>query len=335
MGAAHSGNVQPSLDLEEHTRISGIDGRKVFVFDNAGNQVTSFGGTPAGNTTVVQGEGAAASIAFPWVTHQVSGATIYAIVNTAAAGQSSVVLDASLANIGFATVNQVNQPALVAGVAGIGFATVAIQAGVSNIGFATITAGAGVAFIGHATVRIASNVNTNIGLVTVDGGTVKSLVSLSPSVSAIGFATVAIGANANTNIGLVTIDGGTVKSLVSLGASVQNIGFATVSQAFPGGATVFTQVISLTSTTTIAVAPASNLFFIKNLHVSSLGRSEVEIRSGATTLIPFTSLSTTSGFNPYYGEYGLPSRAQADALVVNLAVGSSTIAIMANLRFGV
>ena len=51
MGALHSGNVQPSLDLEEHTRISGIDGRKVFVFDDAGNQVISFGGG-SGNATV-------------------------------------------------------------------------------------------------------------------------------------------------------------------------------------------------------------------------------------------------------------------------------------------
>ena len=41
---SHSGNVQPSLDAEEHSRIGGVDGKKVFVLDNAGNQIVSFGG---------------------------------------------------------------------------------------------------------------------------------------------------------------------------------------------------------------------------------------------------------------------------------------------------
>ena len=254
-------------------------------------------------------------------TSVVSAATIYAVVNTGAAGvqNSMVTLNSGPNSIGLVTLNPSS--------AYIGLVTN------TPVGLHTLAPSPN--FIGFATIRIATNVNTNIGLVTVDGGTVKSLVSLSPSVSNIGFATVAIGANANTNIGLVTVDGGTVKSLVSLSASVSNIGFVTVFQAFPGGSTIYTQVISLTSFTTIAVAPASNMFFIKNLHISSLGRSEVEIRSGATTLIPFTSLSTTSGLDPYYGEYGLPSRAQADAFVVNLAVGSATIAVMANLRYGV
>lgn len=481
MSNTHTGNVEPSLSLEEHARIGGLDGRKVFVFDNAGNQVTSFGGTASGNTTVVQGAGAAASIAFPWVTHQVSGATIYAVVNTAAVGQSSVVLDSSLANIGFATVNQVNQPALVAGAAFIGLTTVnigssntvvlgasaalagivtiansnvrsltgnvtlsdaktyiglvtatigsspsiqafgqymptmpsiasgglgpialdlngrqivslftvadpkgyiglvsiaPIPAGTNNIGdIDVLSIAAGANYIGLASVNIGGSLpaGTNnigdvdvlsiaaganyVGLASVNIGGI--LPSLSAGAAFIGLATVNIGSS-NTVVlgagaalaGIVTIANSNVRSLTgnitlsdaktyiglvtaTLGASTAGVGFATISQAFPGGATIFSQVISLTSTTTIAVAPASNLFFIKNLHVSSLGRSEVEIRSGATTLIPFTSLSTTSGFNPYFGEYGLPSRAQADALVVNLAVGSSTIAVMANLRFGV
>lgn len=125
-----------------------------------------------------------------------------------------------------------------------------------------------------------------------------------------------------------------INANVSLSNSISNIGFATIFQAFPGGATVYSGIISATGNTTVFVAPASNLFFLKDLHISSLGRSEVEIRSGATTIIPFTSLSTTSGFHEYYGEYGKPSRAQADALVIGLN-GGATISYAATVRFGV
>lgn len=286
MANTHYGNTQPEIDQEEHARIGGLDGKKVFVMDNAGNQVTSFGGG-SGNATVD-------------------------IRNTV---NANVSLGASAQYIGLVT----NTP--------VGLHTLAPSP--NYIGLASVNIGAGAAFIGHATVRIASNVNTNIGLVTIDGGTSKSLVSLMNSVANIGFVTVAIGANVNTNIGLVTIDGGTVKSLVSLGGSVQFIGLATVVPAFKSLTTVHTQIVSATGNTTIFVAPASNRFFIKNLHVSSLGRAEVEIRSGATTLIPFTSLSTTSGFAVNYGEEGLPSRAQADGFVTNLN-GGATVAVMVN-----
>ena len=42
MSNVHTGNVQPSVDLEEHSRIGGIDGKKAFIFDNLGNQITKF-----------------------------------------------------------------------------------------------------------------------------------------------------------------------------------------------------------------------------------------------------------------------------------------------------
>ena len=98
-------------------------------------------------------------------------------------------------------------------------------------------------------------------------------------------------------------------------------------------ATVFSGIISSTGNTTIFVAPDLNFFFLKDLHVSSLGRSEVEIRSGATTIIPFTSLSTTSGFFEYFGGYGKPSRATADSFVIGLN-GGATISYAVTVRFG-
>lgn len=39
----HRGNTQPAISQEEHSTIGGVDGKKVFVIDNAGNQITSFG----------------------------------------------------------------------------------------------------------------------------------------------------------------------------------------------------------------------------------------------------------------------------------------------------
>lgn len=43
MSNTHFGNVQPAIDYEEHARIGGIDGKKVFVFDHEGNQIVAFG----------------------------------------------------------------------------------------------------------------------------------------------------------------------------------------------------------------------------------------------------------------------------------------------------
>lgn len=43
MANQHTGNTQPAIDQEEHASIGGIDGKKVFIFDNSGNQITAFG----------------------------------------------------------------------------------------------------------------------------------------------------------------------------------------------------------------------------------------------------------------------------------------------------
>lgn len=123
--------------------------------------------------------------------------------------------------------------------------------------------------------------------------------------------------------GLATIVVQSLASSATIFAVVNTVG---------SSSTVYTGVISSTGNTTVLVAPASNRFFLKNLHIASLGRAEVEIRSGATTLIPFTALSTTAGYFEHYGEVGLPARAQTDALVINLN-GGATISYMANVRF--
>jgi ethanolamine utilization microcompartment shell protein EutS len=211
-----------------------------------------------------------------------------------------------------------------------------------SVGFAgnvTLDPGSKTQIVGNVTL---SDSKTYIGLVTATLG--------NPNVGILGNVTLT---DSKTNIGLVTLTGGTAWAdpkafigLVTVGnqpnvAVIGNvtisdskgyIGLVTNTPAYGSNSTVYTGIISGTGNTTILTAPASNRFFIKNIHISSLGRSELEIRSGATTLIPFTALATTSGYAEHFGEMGLPGRAQADALVINLN-GGATISYMFNVRF--
>lgn len=258
-----------------------------------------------GLTTTTLGSGLA-NVGFATVA--VSTPTLFAVVNTAAAGQSSVKIDgnvtlsdsktyiglttttlgSSTANVGFATVNQVNQPALVAGEAYIGLVTVANasipvtqsgtwdEVGIHDSGNSitvdgTVGLGAGVAGIGFATVNQVNQPALTagaayIGLATVDIG--SGNVGLNAGVNGIGFATVAVStptlfavvntqaagqasvridgnvtlSDAKTFIGLVTVGGiGTVTladpkgyiglTTTTLGASPAFIGIVTVTNA--------------------------------------------------------------------------------------------------------
>src|SRR3990167_655682 len=251
-----------------------------------------------------------------------AGATIGWSIDAVGYGEVSVKsITAGSSYIGLASVNIGGS--LPAGVNGIGFATVAIStptlSAVVNVPTA-MTLNASSAFIGIVTV-------TNLDR------TITGNVTLSDSKTFIGLTTTTLGASP-AFIGIVTITNRdrTLIGNVTLSDSKTFIGLVTSIPAYGSNSTVYTGVISTTGNTTVFVAPASNRFFIKNLHISYLGRSEVEIRSGATTLLPFTSLSKTAGFFEHYGESGLPGRAQADAFVVGLN-GGSTISYMANVRF--
>lgn len=232
---------------------------------------------------------------------------------------------------------------------------VTIGGGLSNVavvGNVTLSGTANVAVLGNLTL---SDSKGFIGLVTVNPHGLIGNLTLTDSKGFIGLVTVGgIGtvtlADPKGFIGLVTIGGGLSNVAVVGNVTISNtvnvapignvtlsdskgfIGLVTAFNAYGSNSTVYTGVISATGNTTVLVAPASNRFFIKNAHITSLGRSEVEVRSGATTIIPFTSLSTTSGFTAHYGEMGLPARAQTDALVVNLN-GGATIGYMFNVYF--
>jgi len=194
-----------------------------------------------------------------------------------------------------------------------------------------------VSFSGNVTLDVGSKTGIVGNVTLTDSKGYIGLVSISHAAWAdpktyVGLVTVTGGLSL---IGNVTLDAGSKTAIignVTLSDPKGFIGLATIVPSYGSNVTIFTQIISASGNTTIFVAPASNRFFIKNLHVSSLGRAELEIRSGATTIIPFTSLSTTSGFATHYGEMGLPGRAQADGFVANLN-GAATVSIMTSVYF--
>lgn len=174
----------------------------------------------------------------------VSAATIYAVVNTAAAGEASVSLDASVAKIGFATVWHggnvtLNQSAAYIGLASvnIGGSLPALAAGVNNIGFATVTPVSAwpdpKTYIGLVTV--ANNINvasTATVYAVVNTGAFTGNVTLNSSGAYIGLVSVNIGGTlpaltaSTVNIGLVSVLGGTINSINQ--TSTLNIGSVSV-----------------------------------------------------------------------------------------------------------
>lgn len=137
MAVRHTGNMQPALDFEEHEGL--LNAKRVAPIGGAG--LTSL-------------------------------PTIYAVVNTSAAGQASIVLDNSLAKIGFATV-AISTPTL--------FAVVNTAAA----GQASIVLDVGTKFIGLVTA------------VTRNAGTIKTLIPLSIGLGNNSLLTVAVPTNAN------------------------------------------------------------------------------------------------------------------------------------------
>ncbi len=232
---------------------------------------------------------------------------------------SNVTLNASNAYIGLASVNIGGTlPALVAGSAYIGLATTVNATSTAYIGLVTAVNSnqpalvAGTAYVGLASVNI--------------GGT---LPALSTGTAWIGLASVNIGGTlpaltaGSAFIGLATTVNAT---------STAWMGLATVVPSFGSNVTIFSGIYSAAGAATIFVAPASNRFFLTSLHVASLGRAEVEFRSGATTIIPFTSLATTGGYVHDWSLPGYPGRAQADAFVANLG-SAATISVGVSCYF--
>ena len=260
-------------------------------------------------TISAAGQATVTVLGLPTVT--ISNPTLYAVVNTGAVGVGNSIvtvanpnfgINAGVNGIGFATVNVVNQPALVAGTANIGSVSILggvvnsnLNAGVNSIGFASVTPvqawpdpktyiglttatignnpilGASPSFIGIVTVTnqrplVASTVN--IGSVSVLGGR----IGLNAGVNGIGFTTVKVDAGTQF-IGLVTAwtrNAGTSKTLVSLPVGLGNNSLATV-----------------------AVPTNANKINLTQLILNSNVTTEIAIKSGVTYLTGNASLGIT------------------------------------------
>lgn len=272
-----------------------------------------------------------------FATVAVSNATLYAVVNTSAAGvgnsmvtinprtdyfglvsvsgnvavSSLPALVAGVAGIGFATVNVVNQPALVASSANIG--SVSVLGGTIKLDTNTLNIGS-VSVLGGV---INANLNTgtlNIGSVSVLGGTigVSSLPALVASTVNIGSVSVlggVINTNINTgtlNIGSVSILGGTLKlaepnvfiGLVTSvnGAGTQFIGLVTAWSRNAGTSkTLIPLPVGLgnNSLATVAVPTNANKINLTQLILNSNVTTEIAIKSGVTYLTGNASLGVT------------------------------------------
>ena len=214
----HKGNTQPAIDQEEHTSVGGIDAKKVMLFDNAGNQITSFGGSPnTGNVTINPGPSQIGSVT---ISHPVS--TTFAGNVTLDAGsltgiKGNLTLSDSKGFIGLTTT--------VIGSTATLFAVVNTSAGGGNVtldggsqtgikGNVTLTDSKG--FIGLVTVGN-TVATTFTGNVTLDAGSKTQIVgnvTLTDSKGFIGLVTSVPSNVARTITGNVTLDAGSLTGIV-------------------------------------------------------------------------------------------------------------------------
>jgi hypothetical protein len=249
------------------------------------------------------------------ITNLVSSATLFAVVNTAAAGQSSVVLDDSISGIGFATVHQGDDPWNTAVIGNmtlsdaktyVGLVTATLGAGSETIGKLAANTGVDIGDVDVTSNTAWSDPNTYIGLVTVGG--LKGNVTLSDAKTYIGLVTA-------TPVGLVT----TIQA-----------GNATVINTLVSPPTTVQIIISATGQTAISTAVASNYFYVKDLIVGSLGNAEVRFEEGSTVMIPYISLATKSGYVANFGDSGMRAGTVNTAFNARLN-GAATVSIMANI----
>lgn len=314
---------------DEHAVIGGVAGKKVFLIDNAGNQITSFGA----NATVAIG----------------SAATIYAVVNTAAAGVTNSIVTVA------------NSVEIAVGANQIGSVTVAnpvtLGVGTSNIGFATVALSTPTVYavvntsapgITNSIVTVANPVTLS-GNVTLDDGSLTGLIA---GVNYIGLASVNVGGtlpplSTGANfIGLVTITGvlgansgvviGDVRDAGSAGVLLQQEGggsyglkvthYSNVTLApgpnFVGLVTAVAQstnvgtsktliplsiAMSTNSIATLAVGTGGNAIFkITNVLLNSDASVRISIKSGATYLTGNASIGITLNPGGGWVETGAP-----------------------------
>lgn len=313
--------MQPQIDYEEHTTISGIAGKKVYVMDTSGNVINSFGslatvsiGSSATLYAVVNADTftSTATITLNTGTAQIGSVTVS---NPITLG-SNVTLNASNAYIGLVTVAntvpvtgtfwQDNQT--VSGTVAATQSGTWDEVGINDSGNSitvdgTVSLGAGTAYVGLASVNIGGTLpaltasSAYIGLVTV-----ASTVQLRAGTAAIGFATVRIGSGTQY-IGLASVNiGGTLPALVAgtayVGLASVNIGGTlpalAAGTAQIGSVTIANQQPLVAGTAwigfaTTAVASSATLYAVVNTAATS-GLATINVNTGAAWI----GLATTT-----------------------------------------
>ena len=186
-----------------------------------------------------------------------------------------------------------------------------------------------------------SDAKTYIGLTTTTVGnalvttSVIGNVTLSDAKTFIGLTTTTLGASP-AFVGIVTVANRdrTITGNLTLSDAKTYIGLVTTTYAPPpiSSYTSFATIYSATGNATLFVPPANKRWVAKDIHIGSLGKSEVAIKSGTGYIVPFTSLATQGGYFEHYGEAGLAADAADLAFVIELN-GGATISVMTNVRF--
>lgn len=320
MSANHTGNLLNQVTFEEHDGTNNAK-RVNVVAGGAGD-----GSILDGVTTTIKASVISTASGSALITYPLSGPTVYAVVNTSAAG------------VGNSIVTVANTPLAVSFGGNVTLDDGSLTGIVGNV---TLSDPKG--FIGLVSVSGFANplpVSFS-GNVTLDDGSLTGIVgnvTLSDAKTFIGLTTTTLGASP-AFIGIVTVTNiaRTITGNVTLSDPKGFIGLVTAVPGYRSTYTSFSTVISTTGGTTIVIPPAGQKVFVKNIYVSSLGRSEVSawaIVGGGTTIsrVPWTALSTTAGISEYYGEDGI-QWGQADEGLNFALNGTATVGVKAIVRF--
>lgn len=235
--------------------------------------------------------------------------TLFAVVNTSAAGQASVVLDSSISSIGFATVNVVNLGRTISGNLTLSDSKTYIGLTTATIGSApTLYAVVNTAAAGQSSVVLDTG-NNWIGIATVwqasSARTITGNITLSDAKTGIGLVSVfggSMGINAGANyVGLASVNiGGTLPALTASSAFIGIVTVTNRDRTITGNVTLSDAktYIGLT-TATLGASPAFvGIVTVTNRDITVTGNltlSDSKAFIGLVTVVQGSSARTITG----------------------------------------
>lgn len=238
-----------------------------------------------------------------------SAPTLFAVVNTAAAGQSSIVLDNSISKIGFVTVHQGSTPWNSAIIGNI-----TLTDSKAYIGLTTTTLAASIAGIGFATVNVVNLARTITGNLTLSDS--KAFIGLTSVLGTVGIAGNTTLSDSKTYVGLTT---------TTLGIGTRFVGLVTAISMNAGTTKTLipmTVALSTSSVVTIAVPTGGGAIFkTTNVIFNSDATVRVSIKAGATYLTGNASIGISLNPGGGFAETGSPD----SPTYIGLASGAAIV----------